>query len=82
MNQAANEHYAVELITALDKAGNPFYAYLLLSESMLPALQRQIDAGDVDLEAFGVVLAHGEGHIPSEKHQQYIKQRFSTPSVA
>jgi hypothetical protein len=49
------------------------YAYVLIKKIHLKAFKKALSERDVDLEKFGVVLAHGKGQAPEGLEEKLIK---------
>lgn len=69
--------FTVELVKGYSSDDKPFYAYILLQTDNVEHFHHALKTQDSILENYGVILAKGEGHEPSQEHSDYIRNRFS-----
>lgn len=68
--------YVVELVKAHDVNNTPFFAYVLLQKSNLEIFRSGLTAGNIKLADYGVILASGNGHEPSDEIYAEVQRKL------
>jgi len=73
--------YVVELVTTKNEKGEKIFAYLLMPADTLAIFRQKLKSEIINLNDYGIVIASGFGHSPSEEAKKIVLEKFPEAKV-